>query len=281
MQRFSGISGAGGAICGALLLVLSGLAGCGPDPEVVAEQERQEKWQAIELAKESLEESRQALAEARAAAEAAAAAADEGEATQQDAGDDDGVEESAADGEQAAGAGDVEALQAEVDEAAQSFSQQLVEFINANAPEQGQEPPVQVAQAIRMKSNEDILVAQEYIRRGGDYRRAIEIYDTALAADPSYERLQQLKAEAEEMRYVTEERFAQVENGMTRDEVEALLGPVNLRNIRDYEEKDAVAWFYPKDSRGSAAAVWFNQERSGEYVVYQSDFNFKDADGEE
>lgn len=255
--------------CAVLLLALGFAAGCGEDPEVVAEQEREAQWLAIETSRQQLADKRE-QAEAAAAEQAEAAAAEEGAAEAEDG---EAVEDDS-------DAVDVEALETEVAELTEQLNEQLVAFINANPPVAGETPPERVQQAIRMKSEEDVRIALEYIEQGGDYRRALDIYDAALAVDPGYQRLLELREEAEEMRFMTEERFAQVEEGMTQDEVRELLGPVNLRNIRDYEENNAVAWFYARDEQGSAAAVWFRQNRQGEYEVYQVDFHFKDA-GEE
>jgi hypothetical protein len=261
MQRFVVVTCA--------LLLAATAAGCGEDPEVAAERAREEQWQRVEQTHQDLTAKRQQLEAAR-AAEAAAEDAESG-------GEDAGAE---GEGEAMDGAGaavDVEALESETTALADDLYQQLVEFINANPPVEGETPPERVQQAIRMKSDEDIRIARGWIEEGGDYRRAIDILAGALEADAAYEALQEELAEAQSMRFVTEERFAEVEDGMTRDEVRAILGQVNLRNIRDYAEKDAVAWFYPRDDRGSAAAVWF-QERREEYVVYETDFHFKDAD---
>jgi hypothetical protein len=259
MQRFV-------VICA--LLLAAAAAGCGENPEVAAEKAREEQWQRVEQSRHELTAKREQLEAARQAAEAAA-----------DTAEADGAAEG--DGETTDGAGaavDVAALETEATGLADDFYQHLVEFINANPPVEGETPPERVEQAIRMKSDEDIRIARGWIEEGGDYRRAIDILSGALEADPGYEALQSELAEAESMRFVTEERFAQVEDGMTRDEVRALLGQVNLRNIRDYAERNAVAWFYSRDERGSAAAVWFQENRRGEFVVYESDFHFKDAD---
>ena len=268
MQRFVVVTCA--------LLLAATAAGCGEDPEVAAERAREEQWQQIDQTVQELTAKRGQLEAAR-AAEAAAEEGEAGAAEDEAAGaegDAAGAEDDAADG--AGAAADVESLEAETTGLADDLYQQLVEFINANPPVEGETPPERVQQAIRLKSDEDIRIARGWIDEGGDYRRAIDILSGALEADSGYEALQEELAEAESMRFVTEERFARVEDGMTRDEVRAILGQVNLRNIRDYAEKDAVAWFYSRDERGSAAAVWF-QERRGEYVVYETDFHFKDA----
>jgi len=254
------------------LLLAAAAAGCGPDPEVVAEREREEQWQRIEQTHQELTAKREQLETARQEAAAAVEGAEAAEAAEGEAAEGEG---DVADG--AGAAVDVQALEAETTKMADDLYQQLVEFINANPPLEGETPPERVQQSIRMKSDEDIRIARGWIDEGGDYRRAVDILSGALEADPGYPTLQEELAEAESMRFVTEERFAQIEDGMTREQVRAVLGQVNLRNIRDYAEKNAVAWFYPRDEHGSAAAVWFRENRQGEYVVYESDFNFKDA----
>ena len=53
-----------------------------------------------------------------------------------------------------------------------------------------------------------------------------------------------------------------------------VLGQVNLHNIREYADKDVVAWFYPTAEDGSAAAVWFQPNKnSGALEVYQIKFD--------
>jgi hypothetical protein len=121
-----------------------------------------------------------------------------------------------------------------------------------------------------MKSAEDIALAQEYIDLGGDYRRAVEILETALSVDRDNPELQAAVEKAKEFRFTTKERFDQVKRGMTQDEVRALLGQVNLRNVREYPERKVVAWFYPKQG-GGAGAVFFEQ-KGDVFVVYKIDF---------
>lgn len=271
-------------ICGAMILALTTLMACGPDPEVRRAEARDAEWQALQQADQELDAKRQELAEARAAAAAEAAAAEgEEEAAEAEAAEGEGEAEAEAETATAESAADrVAALEAEVEEQATAFIEQLVTFINANPPVQGEPLTERQTAAIRMKSDEDILIAQEFITEGGDYARAVRIFQDALVVDPENERLQQALAEAEDMRFVTEERFAGIDKGMNPDEVRQILGPVNLRNVRQYPEKNATAWFYPRDESGSAAAVWFQEnKRTGELNVYQSDFHFRDAGDEE
>ena len=138
---------------------------------------------------------------------------------------------------------------------------------------EGEPPSEKQAAVLRMKSAEDILIADEYIERGGDYRRAIRIYEDAMQLDPENPDLQAALDKANEMRFMTEERLAGIKKGMTQDEVRELLGPVNLRNIRDYPERNVIAWFYPVSEDGAASAVWFRKNRSGELAVYKTDFD--------
>lgn len=246
----------GSALC-ALLLGL-GLMACGGGTEVDDNSARTAEWQAIQDQHTTLQAKRQELAALEAGGDAA-------DALDADA-DADAVESEGA-------AADPAALRKEVDELTGQLNERLVAFINSDPPVQGEPLTETQLAAIRMKSSEDMVMASEYIVRGGDYRRAMRIYEDALIVDPDNADLKQALADAESMRFMTEERFAQVKKGMTRDQVRELLGPVNLRNIRDFEDEGVVAWFYPKDERGAAAAVWFRPVRGGELSVYKFEYD--------
>ncbi len=161
--------------------------------------------------------------------------------------------------------------EAEVNKAADTFSNNLVEFINKYAGYEGDEQSDLQRAAIRLKSGEDIELAREYVLKGGDYKRAINILATTVLADPEYEALRQEKERLESLRWMNEERFSQIENGMTEADVRALLGQVYHRNVKEYEQVNATAWFYPR-TEGAAAAVFF-RERRGDKLVYEKDFN--------
>ena len=170
-------------------------------------------------------------------------------------------------------AAQIEQLGGEVESLTEEFGNRLVAFINADPMIEGEPPTEQQVQALRMKSGEDIILAQEWIERGGDYKRAIEIISTALLYDADNGDLKAALAAAESDRYMSEERWAAAKKGMTEDQVRKALGQVNLHNIREYPDKDVVAWFYPVAEDGSAAAVWFQpNKKSGVLEAYQIKF---------
>lgn len=182
---------------------------------------------------------------------------------------------------------DPEQLQAEIEETdsritsmAEELNSAMVEFINADPPIQG-EPLTEVQkQAFDLKAQEDMALAEEYIAEGGDYRRAIRIYEDILAFDPGNEQAQQALEQAQAMRYMDRERFAQVQEGMTKGEVADAIGPANLRNRKDYPEEGVQAWYYPKSEDGAAAAVWFREE-DGEWIVYNTEFDAVEGSGQQ
>ncbi|HEX2222568.1 MAG TPA: hypothetical protein VHN15_00025 [Thermoanaerobaculia bacterium] len=151
-------------------------------------------------------------------------------------------------------------LRKEVEALSLELGRRLVDFINSDPPLAGEPLSERQKAALRMKSDEDIALARDYVERGGDYRRAIEIYEAALVVDPDYDRLRQELERARAERYMTRERFDQVKEGMSDAEVRALLGQPNLHNVREYKDKGVLAWFYPRDASGAAAAVFFKKE---------------------
>jgi hypothetical protein len=174
-------------------------------------------------------------------------------------------------------------LKRKVERRADDLSRRLVAFLNDDPPREKEPLSPRQAQAIRWKSEEDIHLARGYVERAGDFRRAIDILEAARALDPGYA---ELRAELERIRaarFVTLERFAKIKNGMSPDDVRALLGAPNPHNVREYLERGlgrgVIGWFYPKDDRGAAAGVWFTKER-GTPSVYRTDFSAIQPDSE-
>jgi hypothetical protein len=165
-----------------------------------------------------------------------------------------------------------EALRKQTFTLAGELDRRLVALINADPPVQGQPMTGRQKAALRMKAEEDIVLARQLIDEGGDYQRAIAIYKEDLAVDPGDPRLEEELAKAQGRRYMARETFAQLKKGMSQDEVRGLLGAPNLHSVRDYSDRGVVGWFYPKDASGAAAAVWF-AKNEGRYAVYLFDFD--------
>lgn len=258
----------------ASVLILS-LTACAPSQDD-AEDPAAALWSEIEQMQSELAAKRAEIDEARGQLDAASAK-DEAD----DAGDNAGDDAATAEGEAEEGAeaaptaeeleARVEQLTKQASEMSQALYEKLIEYINTSGIIEGEPLTPEQRQAFDWKAEEDIRIAQEYIDKGGDYSRAIDIYDASLMSDPESQLLLDAKAEAERLQYMTEERFAAVEKGMTQDEVRELLGTVNQRNVREYEDDGTVGWFYRRED-GGAAGVFF-QERKGEWQVVVADFD--------
>jgi SmpA / OmlA family len=241
---------------GLLLLPPAGLAGCsrsaGPAEHGAAAADAEWAW--LQSAKKTLDRQRAELARAASA--------------------------KAADGSHSAGTKDPAARQREVSALAGELGRRLTDFINADPPAAGEKLSGRRLAAIRMKSDEDIIAARAFITQGGDYGEAIDILTSALAVDPDNPRLRRELDGAKARRYMTAERFAQVKKGMTTDEVRALIGRPNLRDVRKFPDRNVFAWYYTRDPEGRAAAVWFAQDKDSA-TVYLTDFHAVEVGGEE
>ncbi len=156
------------------------------------------------------------------------------------------------------------------------FSRRLVAFLNSDPPREKEPLSPRQAQAIRWKSEQDIYLARDYVERAGDFSRAIDILEAALALDPLRAELRTELDSVRAARFVTPKRFAKIKDGMSPDEVRAILGAPNPHNVREYLEhgpgRGVTGWFYPKDDHGAAAGVWFTKDR-GALIVYRADFS--------
>ena len=157
----------------------------------------------------------------------------------------------------------------EVNRVADEFSTALVEFINEHAGFEGDETNDVQAAAIRLKTDEDIELAREYVTKGGDYKRALDIVRNALMVDSDNEKLNETIAELEDLRYMDEDRFSLVKRGMSEAEVRAVIGQVFHGNVR--EQGEVKYWLYAKEE-GAAAGVYFREVR-GQLTVYDTNFN--------
>ena len=262
MHRIARVPVVTAALAVVALAAMLSLAACGGTSEEGQQAERQARLAELEQQKAELDALREELAQKEDRLRQAQAA----EPTEGQEGEE---------GEEV----DPEQLQSEIAQTdsqittmAEELNSALVEFINADPPIQG-EPLTEVQQqAFDLKAQEDMALAEEYIAEGGDYRRAIRIYEDILTFDPNNEQARQALEQAQALRYMDQERFGQVQEGMTKDQVADAIGPANLRNRKDYPEEGVQAWYYPKNEDGDAAAVWFREE-DGRWVVYNTDWD--------
>ena len=77
-----------------------------------------------------------------------------------------------------------DALAKDIADLAGTFVNDLATWINDSGIVVGQPLTAEQQQAFRWKSAEDMVIAQEYIDQGGDYQRALDIYNQSLAQDP-------------------------------------------------------------------------------------------------
>jgi outer membrane protein assembly factor BamE (lipoprotein component of BamABCDE complex) len=256
-----------------------GLVACdtGPSPEEQQAAENSEAWDWLEQAKADLQAKRQDLRDLRQAAADTGEEGSEAEPAEGEEGEDGEAPPSPEELE-----AQIKALEEEVIAKTDEFTQKLAEFINNQGLTEGAELTETQRKAFDLKAQEDILIAQEYIDKGGDYQRAIEIYTTTLLSDPENQLLLDAKAEAEELRYMTEERFAAVEKGMTQAEVREALGTPKTSNVREFD-KGVLGWFYPREpAEGArpAAGVYFRQKKDV-FRVYEADFDAISGETEE
>ncbi|HVS63696.1 MAG TPA: hypothetical protein VMT85_09385 [Thermoanaerobaculia bacterium] len=252
-----------GALTTSLTLIAMGAIGCAPAEEEGDSEARLETYADLQQEHEALNQLRQEHAELSAKIAAGVDGIEVPEGSEQTA------EEILAELEARE-----EALANEITTSADALMGRIVTFINEDPWVEGEEKTETQTGAVRMKSAEDLVLAMEFVEKGGDYKRATDIISRALEIDPDNQELLDKLAWVEEMRYMSEDRFAAVEVGMTEEEVRAALGPPNLANVRDYEG-GRVGWYYPRGSNPNAdgaAGVFFQPER-GVLTVYEADFD--------
>ena len=251
-------------------LVVLVMVSCGPSGPSEFELAQEAEWAALQEAKQQLDEQRQKLAEMR---QALAAAGKEAEGEEGAEGE--------GEAEPVPTAEEIEKLANEIASTADDFGGRLVTFLNNDPMIEGEPPTERQLAALHMKSDEDIALAKEWIEKGGDYKRAIDIYNNALRFDPGNEAVMAALAEAEANRYMSEERFKAAKKGMSEDEVRAALGQVNLHNVKPFPDRKVTAWFYPTGDDGGAAAVWFREDKNGANEVYRLNYTEVKPKGQE
>lgn len=264
-----------GTALGSVLLMLLVLVACGGAEEETVDPNA-ELWNDIESRRTAIDTSKAEVEELRGRL-AAMSAEEDDEAVAE--GEGEGGAEGEGDGETMT----PEQLQIKIDDLSGNIATKtdelyakIIEYINNSGLVEGAELTPDQRRAFDWKADIDISYAQEYIDKGGDYKRAIDIYNQALMSDEGNTKLLEAVQRAETLRYMDEERFSQVKKGMSQEEVKKVLGSVKNTNVRDFAEKGRVGWFYPKhpEAGGGAAGVYFKQKPKGSenWVVEITDY---------
>ena len=161
---------------------------------------------------------------------------------------------------------ELEALPGRIDELTatreagfEALQDKLAEFLNLALNEYPQAP--ETVQALEIYSKEALSGAADVVAKSGDYSKAIEQlrsvqnYYESVELDP-FPALEERIAEYDAIRFIDDDRFKSVTNGMTRDEVSAAIGFPYYQNIQVDEKRGVETWLYKK-REGGAAAIYF------------------------
>lgn len=134
-------------------------------------------------------------------------------------------------------------------------------------------------EALRLYSDSALRNARDFVDHSGDYRRAIELLETARSYYEAVEAgvpddLTSALAKARAYRFVTKPRFDQLKKGMTTSEVRALVGVPFYANIRHSEVggKTVTTWLFGRED-GEVAAIYLD-DRGKAYAWH---WNVKEA----
>ncbi len=152
----------------------------------------------------------------------------------------------------------------ELDRVFSDDQNQLTAFLNAALNEAAQ--AAETREGLKIYADDAILNARDYMNEAGDYRRAVEILETAQGyfesiGAPVPAELQALLEEARKFRFITKERFEQVQKGMTMAQVRAITGTPLLQNVRQQEVKGqkVTVWLF-RSEEGEVASFFFDSK---------------------
>jgi hypothetical protein len=153
----------------------------------------------------------------------------------------------------------IDELTAAQDTAFEELQGTLAEFLNVGLNEFPDAP--ETAKALNIYSHEAIVVSKDMVAKAGDYKKAINHLQAAAmlyqqAGLEPFQPLDEEIARLDEWRFITQERFDGVKNGMTKDEVSAIAGVPYYQNIQTDEKRGVETWLYRK-REGGAAAIYF------------------------
>lgn len=158
----------------------------------------------------------------------------------------------------------VKAVSRELDQIFTEDQNELAAFLNKALNDAPQAP--ETLEGLKIYAQDTILNARDYMNEAGDYRKAVELLETAesyfaaISATPPDE-LEELLKEAKRLRFITRDRFDAVKKGMTKAEVRAITGTPLALNVREQEVKGqkVTVWLF-RSEEGDIASFFFNQK---------------------
>jgi tetratricopeptide (TPR) repeat protein len=123
--------------------------------------------------------------------------------------------------------------------------------------------------AAKLYADEKVAVADQYANVLSRYDRAIDLYNAALAVDPTNATARQHLDAVQARRFVSMTAFANVKTGMKEQEVRDLVGLPREDWIRQVVQSNRVysVWIYPRQD-GGASAIYFDNG-----LVYHTNWN--------
>jgi outer membrane murein-binding lipoprotein Lpp len=244
--------------CAVILAVIMLAGGCssGPSEEELALAAMQEQAQAINAAYETLTQQRNDLEAAKttiAEIEGMSKRERTDEQTQQ-------LEELTA---------KLPELQEGIDAGYNDVQEKLADFLYVALNDFPAAPETQ--EGLRIYAEEAIFNAEDTVMKSGNYKKGIETmlnakeYYEAIGLEPLAALVDKI-AEYDDWRFITNERFDQVNRGMTPEEVKEVIGVPYYKNIRENPNK-TITWIYQR-REGGAAAITFNKGK-----VYHTKFD--------
>lgn len=158
----------------------------------------------------------------------------------------------------------VKQVSKELDKVFTDDQNELAAFLNTALNEAPQAP--ETLEGLKIYAEDTILNAKDFMNEAGDYRKAVELLETAQSyfesiSAPVPSELKSLLEEARTFRFITKERFDQVQKGMTRAQVRAITGTPLAFNIREQEVKGkkVTIWLFRSEA-GDIASFFFDDK---------------------
>lgn len=152
----------------------------------------------------------------------------------------------------------------ELDQIFTEDQNELAAFLNTALNDAPQAP--ETVEGLKIYAEDTILNAKDFMDEAGDYRKAVELLETAQSyfesiSAPVPAELSSLLEEARKFRFITKDRFDKVQKGMTRAEVRAITGTPLALNVREQEVKGkkVTIWLFRAEN-GDIASFFFDEK---------------------